>query len=174
VDVKFAVPELKVLDDINCEALAIAFFEDERPLHGAFGLVDWRLCGLISRRIVQKRINGSYKESTLIPGRPRLSMEKLFLFGLGSESDFSNIVLEEITQHMLRTLTLAQIRTSALVLPGRGSERVTPERAMEVFLQVASSHEEHDVAIIIESDSAQQRMAPVVESERRKARALNI
>jgi hypothetical protein len=174
VDVKFAVPDLRVLDGINCEALAIAFFGDERPLHGAFGLIDWRLCGLISRRIVQKRIDGSFKESTLIPGRPRLSMEKLFLFGLGSENVFNDNVLEEVTEHMLRTLTLAQVRTSAIVLPGRGLDRVTPERAMEVFLRVASSHEEHDVATIIESDSAQQRMAPVVERERRKARALNI
>ena len=171
MDVKFVVPELKYLDEIVCEALAIPFFAEERPLKGALGLVDWRLCGLISHNMIRKHIQGSFKESILLSGRPRLSMEKVFLFGLGREADFNPKVLEEICGHILHTLTRAGVRTSAMVLPGRGTDRVEPGRAMDVFLRVAASHEEHDVVIVVEPDSAQQQMAPVVERERRKARA---
>jgi len=171
VDVKFVAPELKLLDDINCEALAIPFFMEERPLKGVFGLIDWRLCGLISRSIVRKRIEGSFKECILIPGRPRIGVEKLFLFGLGHEEAFDESVLETISEYILQTFTAVGVRNSAMVLPGRATETIDPERAIEVFLQVAGSHEEHDVVIVVEPETAQQRMAVVVERERRKARA---
>jgi hypothetical protein len=174
VDVRFVAPQLELLDDINCEALAIPFFSEERPLQGAFGLVDWRLCGLISRMIVHKRINGSFKECILIPGRPRVGVEKLFLFGLGPEDAFDESVLETISEYILKTLASVGVRTFAMVLPGRATDRIEPERAIEVFLQVADSHEEHDVVIVVEPEAAQKRMAPVVELERRKARARTI
>lgn len=171
MDVRFVAPQLKLLDDINCEALAVPFFVEERPLKGAFGLLDWRLCGLLSRMMVRKRINGSFKECVLIPGRPRVGMEKLFLFGLGHEEAFDESVLQTISDYILQTFTAVGVRTSAMVLPGRASDRIEPERAIELFLQVAESHEEHDVVIVVEPEAAQQRMAPVVERERRKARA---
>jgi hypothetical protein len=174
VDVRFVAPQLELLDDINCEALAIPFFIEERPLQGAFGLVDWRMCGLISRMIVRKRIDGSFKECILIPGRPRISVEKLFLIGLGHEDAFDESVLETISEYMLQTLAAVGVRTSAMVLPGRATDRIEPERAIEVFLQVAAAHEEHDVVIVVEPEEAQQRMAPVVERERRKARARTV
>lgn len=171
MEVRFVAPELKLLDDISCEALAIPFFVEERPLKGAFGLLDWRLCGLLSRMMIRKRIDGSFKECILIPGRPHVAVEKLFLFGLGHEETFDEGVLETISEYILQTFTAVGVRNSAMVLPGRASDRIEPERAIEVFLQVADSHEEHDVVIVVEPEAAQQRMAPVVERERRKARA---
>ena len=98
-------------------------------------------------------------------------VEKLFLFGLGHQEAFDESVLETISEYMLRTLASVGVRTSAIVLPGRATDRVEPERAIERFLQVADAHEEHDVVIVVEPEDAQQRMAPVVERERRKARA---
>lgn len=172
MDVRFVAPELKSLDEVNCEALAIPFFAEERPLQGAFGLVDWRLCGLISRMMVRKRIVGAFKESVLLPGYPRIGVEKLLLFGLGSADAFDEWVLVEISEHMLQTLTGMGVRTSAMVLPGRSTDRIEPERAIEIFLRIASSHSEHDVVTIVDAEPAQQQMALAVERERRKARAL--
>ena len=51
--IHFALPELAQLDELRCEALALPFFSDERPLRGALGLVDWRLCGMVSSLIIE-------------------------------------------------------------------------------------------------------------------------
>ena len=53
MEIRFAAPNLRQLDTLRCEALAGAFFEDERPLRGALGYIDWRMCGMLSRLLVQ-------------------------------------------------------------------------------------------------------------------------
>ena len=63
--------ELRV-DDVPFERakaeLAIAgFFLDERPLRGAAGRADWRLCGAASELLASKRLRGRVGEAVLIP-----------------------------------------------------------------------------------------------------------
>lgn len=59
MEVSFVVPDLRRLDELKSEAIALAFFEDERPLRGAMGLLDWRLCGALSRLILRGRASGA-------------------------------------------------------------------------------------------------------------------
>ena len=72
---------------------------------------------------------------------------------------------------MLDTLTRARVRTSALVLPGRNTGALTPAHAMELLLATAGAHPEHDELVLLELHDAQRDMEPVVERERRRARA---
>jgi hypothetical protein len=171
VDVRFVLPVIDLLDDVECEALAVPFFQDERPLRGVLGMVDWRLCGFLSRMIIRGRIHGFLGEAVLVPGRPHLNVDKLFLFGLGPEKSLSEELAEQITEQMLSTLATAAARTSALTLPGRAAESISPARAMEIFLQVSDRHPEHDEVIVVESAPGQKAMAPVLERQRRRARA---
>jgi len=171
VDVHFVPADLRRFDALRSEAISIPFFEDERPLSGAIGLIDWRLSGFVSRLILRGRISGRAGESVLVPARPRLSFEKLFLLGLGPRSRFDEKVLSDATSRMLGTLTQARVRASVLVLPGRVLGLVTPVRAMELFLEVAGVHPEHDDVTLVEESEAQRAMEPVVERERRRARA---
>jgi hypothetical protein len=171
VDVHFVPPDLRRLDALRSEALSIPFFEDERPLAGALGLVDWRLSGFVSRLILRGRISGRSGECVLVPARPRLSFEKLFLFGLGPRARFDVDVLRAATSQMLGTLTRARVRASVLVLPGRVLGLVTPVQAMEVFLEVAAQHPDHDDVTLVEEADAQRAMEPVFERDRRRARA---
>src|SRR5688572_11813098 len=153
------------------EALSVPVFEDERPLRGAPGLVDWRLCGLISRLILRGRLRGTTGETVLVAARPRLTFEKLFLFGLGKRDAFDEAVFRAAVERMLGTLTRARVRASVLVLPGRATERIAAVRAMEIFLEIAQKHPEHDEVTLVEDAEAQKAMGPVVERERRRARA---
>ena len=174
MEVRFVEPTLAQMEQVNCEALAIPFFKGERPLHGAFGLVDWRMCGLISRMMIKNHILGSLNETILMPGHPRIGIEKLFLFGLGESNDFQEEFLDRVSEHIFDTLTRANVRTSAMVLPGRSQNRITPSNSIERFLGVAANHQEHDIVTILEDRAAQKEMEPVVERERRKARAYSI
>lgn len=56
---------------------------DERPLRGDAGLLDWRLCGEISRLLRSGFASGATGESLLIPARAPVVAERLLLFGLG-------------------------------------------------------------------------------------------
>jgi hypothetical protein len=169
--VRFAAPELGQIDALRCEALALPFFSDERPLRGALGLLDWRMCGFVSRMLASGKIEGSPLETILIPGRPKLSMDKLFLFGLGPLSAFDPPLLERGICHMLDVLARARVRSTALVLPGRNVGCIGAEGAMEAFFGLAMHREEHDEIVLLEPPDAQREMGAVIERERRRARA---
>jgi leucyl aminopeptidase len=171
MDVHFATPELSTLDDLRCEALALPFFSDERPLRGALGLIDWRMCGLISQLRIAGHLTGEPGEHSLLPARPRLPMDKIFLFGLGPRKALSRDSMRATIEAMLETLTRAGVRTTALCLPGRSSEAVAAADAMEAFVRTLETHEHHDELILLESHEAQRKMEPVLELERRRARA---
>src|SRR4051812_50168900 len=74
------------------EALVLPFFSDERPLRGAAGLCDWRLCGRLSRLLLGGRGRGNWGETTLYPpvvaGGPRLPFSRLGVFGPGPPGRF--------------------------------------------------------------------------------------
>lgn len=171
MEIRFVAPDLRRLDELKTEAIALPFFEDERPPRGALGLVDWRLCGQISRLLLRGRARGAFQETVLVPTRPRLAFEKLFLFGAGPVAELDEPRFLGVVERMLETLDRAQVRGSVLALPGRASRRMPPQRAMELFLAQAAGHPDQDQVILIEDAEAQRAMAPVVEREKRRQRA---
>jgi hypothetical protein len=168
---RFTVPELKQIDALRCEALALPVFSDERPLCGALGLVDWRMCGFVSRLRADGKLQGAWLETMLIPARPKLTMDKLFLFGVGAQAELDPARVRGAVDHMLDTLARARVRTTALSLPGRAVGCLAPDRAMEAFIAASANREEHDELILLEPTEAQREMERVVERERRRARA---
>lgn len=58
--------------------------EDERPLRGDAGLIDWRLCGLISEHLRSGYVTGQLGEAVLLPGDRPLSPARILLVGAGS------------------------------------------------------------------------------------------
>jgi hypothetical protein len=170
--VRFAVPELDQIDSLRCEALALPLFSDERPLRGALGLLDWRLCGFLSGLVERGKVSGERLETVLVPGRPKLGMDKLFMLGLGPSSGFDGASVRACLEHMLDTLARARVRSTALVLPGRNGNRpIAPASAMEAFVTCALHRTDHDELILLEPQEAQREMEPVMERERRRARA---
>ncbi|HJL17253.1 MAG TPA: M17 family peptidase N-terminal domain-containing protein [Sandaracinaceae bacterium LLY-WYZ-13_1] len=171
MDVEFVTPDLRRLDELKREALALTFFEDQRPLRGALGLVDWRLCGQISRLLLRGHVTGALEDTVLVPTRPRLPFEKLFLFGAGRLAELDEPRFESVVERMLDTLDRARVRASVVALPGRSVDRFPADRAMEIFLRRAAAHPEQDSVTLIEVPDGQRAMTPVVERERRRERA---
>jgi len=58
--------------------------EDERPLRGDAGLIDWRLCGLISEHLRTGYVTGQLGEAVLLPGDIPLSPARILLVGAGA------------------------------------------------------------------------------------------
>ncbi|HEY1333477.1 MAG TPA: peptidase M17, partial [Myxococcaceae bacterium] len=50
---------LDALDPLPVDTVCLFVSEDERPLGGAAGFVDWRLCGQLSRLLVDGFFKGT-------------------------------------------------------------------------------------------------------------------
>jgi hypothetical protein len=69
--------------DAPVETLAVPIPEDERPLRGNAGFVDWRLGGELSRQLQSGFVSGRPGEALLLPAQRPFAAARILLFGLG-------------------------------------------------------------------------------------------
>ena len=115
MELSFRPLTLEALDEAQAEAVCLFVGEEERPLTGLAGLVDWRLAGRLSGMIRSGLLTGAPGEALLTPPGARLPFEKLFLFGTGSSRDPAGLSARVI--EALRRLSQAGVRAAALQLP---------------------------------------------------------
>ena len=65
------------------DALCLFVGEDDRPLPGSAGYVDWRLCGALSRVLQSGFFVGARGDSLLLPTDGRFPVPRIFVIGLG-------------------------------------------------------------------------------------------
>ena len=127
------------VDVQECEILVTGFFEDERPLRGSSGWVDWRLNGRISSLVMDKRLTGDWKETTLIPSRGRIAPRMILLLGLGRTKEYSSIRLRELFAHLLDTIKDLRACSICLSLPfGQEGGGVDSGKLTELFLEATA------------------------------------
>jgi hypothetical protein len=108
---------LESVDQAEVDSLALGLFSDERPLRGVAGLIDWRLCGMLSRFIAGGRLSGAGAERVLMPGAGRIGASRVFVFGLGPRDGFAG-ALPDLARTIPEVLTAAGCQRAALALPG--------------------------------------------------------
>jgi hypothetical protein len=82
---RFEVADLSLatLDALDVDALAV-LVGPERPLQGLAGLVDWRLCGALTRALAGGLYAGDPEEGLLLPTGGRLAARRVVALGLPS------------------------------------------------------------------------------------------
>jgi hypothetical protein len=168
MDLRFVLPELHALDDTPAEVCACGMWQDERPLRGLAGLLDWRLAGRVSRLARQSFAVGTMAEVVCIQGRPRLPFEKVLFIGCGPTAGFDDARFREAATVLLRTLEGLKVRRAVVELPGRGRDAIAPERAAEIVLEIARDAEAHDAWWLVEPPEAQAKIASRATEERRR------
>lgn len=170
MEIKFASPDLRALDGISGDALILGHAEGERPLRGVSGAVDWRLGGRLSRLVASGRATGERGSAVLVPGRPRLSFQRVVLIGLGPiPIDDESARLGTLA--MLDVLDRLVARTAAIALPGRTCESRSPESAVEILLGALHTAREVDELWVLEPPDAARSVTAVMERAKRRARA---
>lgn len=135
------------VDVQECEILVTGFFEDERPLRGSSGWVDWRLNGRISRCLIEKRLVGSWKETTLIPSQGRILPSFILWVGLGKVKEYSYPRLRELFPYLLGTLKKLNVSKICFSLPEDAEHQVEPGKLAEVLLEgIADMMDETDAS----------------------------
>lgn len=118
-----------------CDVLVTGFFEDERPLKGSSGWVDWRLNGLLSHFLIDKRLTGDWKEVTLIPSHERVTPRIILLLGLGKVKEYSYLRLREICPFLLETLKRLKASNVCFSFPYEASYNVDCGKLVEVLIE---------------------------------------
>jgi hypothetical protein len=103
--------ERRSFDRAQGDVLIAGIFADERPIRGAAGAVDWRLCGPVSRRLVSGKLEGKIGEAVLLSTYARLLVPRVLLLGLGDRALFTPHDIHVVTREAVgRALELGARR----------------------------------------------------------------
>jgi hypothetical protein len=126
------------IEDVDlqeCELLVIGFFQDERPLKGTSGLIDWRLNGMLSHLLKEGRMTGEWQENTLIPCHGRVIPPWILLLGLGKVRDYSTLRLRDLFPRLFETLRNLKSSKVCLSFPSNEKYNVDCGKSAEVLLE---------------------------------------
>ena len=157
------------LDELQAEIIVLPFFSDERPLRGAAGLIDWRLCGALSRKIMAGYLDGRFGEKALVAAPPKLKSEALLLVGLGASAAFDTGTAERACSLIAGALTEAKVSTAALGLPGRSLGLLPALECMQLWLAAGPCDSELQEVSIIERAEEHRALNSLFDGLRRRA-----
>ncbi|HMK52130.1 MAG TPA: M17 family peptidase N-terminal domain-containing protein [Thermodesulfobacteriota bacterium] len=123
------------VDVQECDVLVTGFFTDERPLKGSSGWIDWRLNGMVSRFLIEKKLRGDWNEMTLILPEGRIMPRMILLLGLGGTKEYSYLRMRELTPHLLTTLKRLDTLNVCFSLPYDESYNVDCGKLAEVLIE---------------------------------------
>ena len=107
-------PGLAALDALTgYDAVCVLITEDERPLEGAAGFVDWRMGGALSRVLQSGFFVGSPGEKLLVPTDQTLPTPRLFAMGLGPRKGVTPLGVEHALAAAATMLTKAGVQSVA-------------------------------------------------------------
>jgi hypothetical protein len=156
--VSFLANDLGKWDQLEAapETLVLPFFSDERPLRGAAGLCDWRLCGKLSQLLLSGRVGGALGETTLYPPGRRLPFGRLLLVGLGAAERFDEAAARQASSLIADKMRRLGPGRYALVPPGRSTGRLSARRALEIYLDQGGDGAD---VVVVESVAGQKEAA---------------
>lgn len=151
-------------DEAKRDCLVLPVFKDDRPLRGAAGLADWRMCGRLSRLVKANKASAEAGETLMLPPGRRLKFNRVLWFGLGESKGYSDDRFRKDVKWILDVVSKAGVGDWALQMPGRASGLIGARRAIEIVL-------DEDILIdqpvaILEDPAGQKDIAELLRSQR--------
>lgn len=166
MDFRYVPPDLAKLDGISAEVACCSIWEDEWPMLGLAGLVDWRLAGRLSQLAKRGFLTGARDEVVMMPARPGLPFEKLLVLGLGKKKDFDDAIVTRAAKRLAETLEGLQVRKAVVELPGRADRSIPAERAAQLVRTAVGESDVHDAWWLVEDADGEKA---IMGSETRRA-----
>lgn len=151
-------------DEAARDCLVLAVFKDDRPLRGAAGLADWRMCGRLSRLVKDGKASAEKGEALLLPPGRRLKFSRLMWFGLGDAKGYSDERFHVDLDWILSVVGKAGITDWTLQAPGRASGLIGARRAVELMLENNAMAEQ--TVTLLEDPAGQKDIAELLRSQR--------
>jgi hypothetical protein len=166
------------IDQVEADCAVVPYYEDERPLKDSAGLADWRLCGVLSRYILDENIDGHFGETLMFPVRhKKLKIDRVVMIGLGPKPQFQFESFSVCIRKILDTLYKLQITNFTMELPGLFGTDIDIGQAAKRFCEALAIRyrEDHslyatlDVMILARSDQLK-KINPIFSSFEKKTR----
>jgi hypothetical protein len=132
------------------DLVLVPVWTDVRPLRGAAGLLDWRMCGRLSGWMMAGKVTGADGEQTLFPSGNRLAWRLVLAAGAGARADFSEKRLRALVRRLLKTLRGLHVGRVALALPDApapapmpvagSTATLTSRRTLDLVLDEIDAH----------------------------------
>ena len=107
------------IERARVDLVIVGFATTDRPLRGAAGQADWRLCGRLSQLIVAGRVEGHAGEAALLPGGGGLRAPLLLALGLGPAASLGPAAAAAFARDAVgRGLALRAARLALALPPG--------------------------------------------------------
>ncbi len=107
-DIQLALTRIPV-EAVAADIVVAGVFCDDRPLRGASGRLDWRLCGQLSDLMASGGLDEAPGSAVLLPGSGPIKATRVLLLGLGKRREFSLERAEEAMRDAIdRCLVLGQ------------------------------------------------------------------
>lgn len=152
-------------DETERDTLVLPVFKDDRPLRGAAGLADWRLCGRLSQLVKSQRATGSAGETLLLPPGHRLRFHRVMWFGLGDAKGYSDDRFRSDISWILDVVQRAAVVEWSIQLPGRSSGLIGARRAIELLLETDPLLAKHAITLL-EDPAGQKDIAELLRNQR--------
>jgi hypothetical protein len=124
--------------DAPVETLAVPIPEDERPLRGNAGFVDWRLGGELSRQLQSGFASGQTGEALLLPSQRPFAAARILLFGLGPAESTGRVLQRAFAVGAAKLLGL-RTPLALLALPAAVDVELDGEFLLRGCLQALSA-----------------------------------
>ena len=105
---------------MSSPALIINLFEGIRKPGGVTGVIDHALDGAITQLIIDGEIKGQKGELTLIHTLGKLPVSRILVAGLGTEKEFNQDTVRQITANSCRLLRNRGVKQAATIAHGAG------------------------------------------------------
>jgi hypothetical protein len=151
-------------DESQRDTIVLPVFKTDRPLRGAAGLVDWRLCGRLSRLLKANRATGEAGETIMLPPGRRLRFKKIIWFGLGDAKGYSDDRFKHDLGWIADVIAKAGVTEWALQAPGRASGVIGARRAVELILDDSALAER--TLTLLEDPAGQKDIAELLRQNR--------
>jgi hypothetical protein len=170
VDIGFSTLHLPTLDTSGCDVIACGLFEDDRPMRGLAAVIDYRLAGRLSTFLRTGELTGRANEAFLFPPRPRLTAEKLVVFGWGRISELDEDAVERAMRRMVTTLAGLGAKRALVELPGRQRGLCDADRSAILLFRTVEDAGADLHFQVVEDDEGKRTFFARIEEEKKRAR----
>ena len=147
------------------EMVLIPVPQEERPLGGNAGRLDWRLRGEISRKMVSGFVTAGFGEAALIGSRPPIGKRRLLLLGMGpadERGEYGPELLTRLARTSVERLAALHCRSVLLALPGALDLDACAEVLLTGFVRSAARLEADLRLILPDASGRESRLEAIV------------
>ena len=138
------------IDKLECELLVLMHYENEIPLMGQLGLIDWRLNGKLSQLVQENHFSGRAREMILMPAEHRFRAQKMIILGLGQHEHFHESHIMQVFDYVFGTIAGMKSHQIALSLSRLIPSQFEWRNAVRVFVSKAFDYPDIEEVILCE------------------------